>query len=113
MWITAGFWHNLILPGIDKNIHAHHEGLVTGLVAYIILALIMSYIYPLGYKGKTPLWEGLKFGIIIGILWVFPHGLAMAGVHETSIIYEIKNMLYHIFEQGIGGIIIGFIYGRD
>ena len=53
--------------------------------------------------------KGLKIGIIIGILWVFPHGLAMAGVHGISIVYEIKNTIYHMIEQRIGGIIIGVI----
>jgi hypothetical protein len=33
----------------------------------------------------------------------------LAGAHDTSIIYEIKNTLYHMVEQGIGGIIIAGI----
>ncbi|NQV02477.1 MAG: hypothetical protein HQ542_07515 [Bacteroidia bacterium] len=82
------------------------------LVAYFILALLMAYIYSLCYKGGKPVIEGLKIGVIIGILWVFPHGLAMAGSHDTSIIYEIKNALWHVIEQGIGGIIIALIYGK-
>ncbi len=49
-------------------------------------------------------------GIIIGILWVFPHGLAMAATHETSILYEFKNTLYHMIEQGIGGLIVFCVY---
>ena len=48
----------------------------------------------------------LKIGAIIGVLWVFPHGLTMAAVHESSISYQITNTMYHIIEQGIGGIII-------
>ncbi|MFC1535121.1 hypothetical protein ACFL7M_17345 [Thermodesulfobacteriota bacterium] len=27
MWVTAGLWHNLILPNINENIHPHHKGL--------------------------------------------------------------------------------------
>lgn len=112
MWIAAGLWHNLILPTFNKNIEAHHNGLAIMLVAYFILALLMSYLYFISYKGGKPVIKGLKIGIIIGILWVFPHGLAMAGTHDTSIIYEIKNMLWHMIEQGIGGIIIAIMYGK-
>ena len=73
------------------------------LVAYIVLALIMAYMYPLGNKGIKPALEGLKFGIIIGILWVFPHELAMTGAHgSNSIVYVFKNTGWHIVEQGIG-----------
>lgn len=109
MWIIAGLWHNLIMPSLDSNVQAHHDGLVLMLVSYFILAFLMAYIYSLSYKGGKPVIEGLKMGVIIGILWVFPHGLAMAGAHDTSIVYEIKNTLYHMIEQGIGGIIIAII----
>ncbi|TKJ40490.1 hypothetical protein CEE37_09255 [candidate division LCP-89 bacterium B3_LCP] len=113
MWIVAGLWHNLIMPTLYKDTHASHEGIGIMLVAYIVLAAIMAYIYPLGYKGGKPVLEGLRFGIIIGILWVFPHELAMAGAHEgKSIIYVFRNAGWHIIEQGIGGIIIGLIHGK-
>jgi hypothetical protein len=106
MWITAGLWHNLILPNLNKNLEAHHKGLGLMLLAYLILAFLMTTIYAFKLKTSKPVVEGIKVGVILGILWVFPHGLAMAGSHDTSIIYEIKNAVYHIFEQGLGGIVI-------
>ena len=112
MWVTAGLWHNLILPLVNKNVEAHHEGLGIMLIAYLILGIIMTYIYSLVYRGGKPIIEGLKIGIIIGILWVFPHGLTMAAAHDTSILYEIKNTVWHMVEQGIGGIIIAVIIGK-
>jgi hypothetical protein len=30
----------------------------------------------------------------------------MVTTHGTSIVYEIRNMFYHVVEQGIGGVII-------
>ncbi len=109
MWVAAGLWHNLILPILDKTAEAHHEGLGLMLAAYFILSLLMTYIYSLSYKSGSRLIAGLKIGIIVGILWVFPHGLAMAGAHNTSVIYEIKNALWHIVEQGIGGVVIALV----
>ncbi len=109
MWIIAGLWHNLILPEINENVQAHHDGIGLMLIAYIILGFLMSYVYSLLAKGDKPIFIGLKIGIIIGILWVFPHGLVMAGAHNTSILYEIKNTIWHMFEQGVGGIIIASI----
>ena len=108
MWIVAGIWHNLIMANLYEHVHARHEGLGILLVAYFVLAVLMAYMYPLGYKGRKPIVEGVRFGAIIGLLWVFPHGLAMAGAHGTSIMYVIKNSLWHIVEQGIGGVIIAF-----
>jgi len=110
MWIIGGLWHNLILPSVNDNIEAHHDGLGITLIAYFILSFLMAYIYFLIYNGNFSVINGLKLGILIGILWVFPHGLTMAGTHNTSIIYEIKNTAYHMFEQGIGGIVIGLVF---
>ncbi|MFC1512166.1 hypothetical protein ACFL5H_03110 [Candidatus Latescibacterota bacterium] len=114
MWVIAGLWHNLILANLYRDVHAQHEGIGLLLIAYFILALLMSYMYPFGYKGGSPLKEGLRFGVLIGLLWVFPHSLAMVAAHgDNTIAYVIKNSLWHIVEQGIGGIFIAFIFGRN
>jgi len=112
MWILAGLWHNLVLPLLDENIEAHHEGIGIMLIAYFILAFLMVYLYEKIHKKQKLVIEGLKIGVVVGILWVFPHGLAMAGAHNTSILYEINNTIWHIVEQGVGGIIIAMISSR-
>jgi|TARA_Y100000294_G_C8475494_1_gene304550 hypothetical protein len=33
----------------------------------------------------------------------------MAGAHGTSIIYVLKNTLWHMIEQGIGGMAVAYI----
>ncbi len=113
MWLLAGAWHELIVANFyAEETGAEHEGTAIILLAYLILGLLMAYIYPLGYKGGKPWMEGLKFGALMGLLWVFPHTLVMAGAHGTSVLYVIKNSLWHMVEQGIGGLLIGLIYGR-
>lgn len=112
MWVVAGLWHNLVMPALYSETHATHEGIGIMLVAYIVLALIMAYLYPRVYKGGRPVLEGLWFGVVIGILWVFPHELAMTGAHGgKSIAYVFKNAGWHMLEQGIGGMIVGLIFG--
>lgn len=113
MWILAGLWHELIMDTFySSESHATHEGTGIILLAYFVLGLLMAYIYPIGYKGRHPAIEGLKFGIIIGILWVFPHELVGVGAHGDSIRYVLKNVAWHIIEQGVGGVVIGLVYGR-
>lgn len=106
MWVVGGLYHNLILPAVDEQIHPHHEGLGITLVAYMLLGFLMSYFYQNSKDPENTILKGIKIGVIIGILWVFPHGLTMAAVHESSISYQITNTIYHIIEQGIGGITI-------
>ncbi len=112
MWLLAGLWHELIMANFYKaETDATHQGSGIILVAYVVLGLLMAYMYPIGYKGNKPWTEGLRFGLIIGLLWVFPHELAMAGAHGDPLAYVFKNALWHLLEQGIGGIVIGLVYG--
>ena len=113
MWVVAGIWHNVIMANFYNKQHAEHEDIALLIIAYLILAMFMSYLYPLFNKLENRALNGLLFGGIIGLLWVFPHELAMAGAHGTSILYVIKNATWHIVEQGIGGIVIAFIFGQN
>ncbi len=112
MWIIAGLWHNLILPSLDESIQGHHDGLGLMLIGYFLLSFLMTYVYSFMNKGKKNLIDGLKIGSVCGLLWVLPHGIVMAAAHHTSVIYEFKNALWHVFEQGIGGMIISLVYSR-
>ncbi len=53
MWILAGLWHNLILPTINSNVQAHHQGMGLMLAGYFILAILMFILYNwINKKGK-------------------------------------------------------------
>ena len=112
MAFFSGIWHNLILASFYGKTGAEHEGIAVLFIAYFILAFLMSYLYPRFYKGGKPVIEGMKFGALIGILWVFPHELAMVGAHGEPLEYVFKNGALHIFEQGFGGIILGYLHEK-
>ncbi len=117
MWLLAGLWHLVIVPNFySGGIGAeHHEGGWMISVGYVLLASLMTYMFPLGYQGGKPAIEGLRFGLLIGLLWVTPHALVRAGAHAgsdgSSVSYLLINGVWHLVEQGIGGIIIGLIFG--
>ena len=62
--------------------------------------MLMAYLYPKGYSEGSPVGEGLKFGILIGLIWILPLGL-------------ILDAVWHLVEEGAGGIVIGLVYGRN
>jgi hypothetical protein len=112
MWVVAGVWHNLIMANIYREVTAKHEGIGVLLIAYFILAFFMAYLFSRIYKGGSYLKEGLLLGAIIGIIWVFPHELAMAAAHGEPLLYVFKNALWHMVEQGIGGLVVGLVYWK-
>jgi hypothetical protein len=114
MWLLAGLWHELVMAKFyARETNATHEGTGVIFLAYMALSILMVYLYSRVYRGGRPVVEGLRLGIVVGLLWVFPHELAMAGAHGESIAYVFKNAAWHMVEQGVGGIIIGLVYGRS
>ncbi|OGH04718.1 MAG: hypothetical protein A2600_02875 [Candidatus Lambdaproteobacteria bacterium RIFOXYD1_FULL_56_27] len=113
MMLTAGLWHEVIMAHFyEAETGAKHEGTGLILVSYLILGGLMSYFYrPNRIKTGTIL-QGLWFGALMGVLWVFPHELAMAGAHSEPLGYVFKNGLWHVVEQGVGGVVISWIYSR-
>lgn len=117
MWLLAGLWHLVIVPGFYARAvgASHHEGGLMIGVGYGLLAVLMAFVYPMGHQGRNSVLQGLRFGLIMGLIWVTPHALVRAGAHagghSASISYLLINGGWHLIEQGIGGIIIALIYG--
>jgi len=42
------------------------------ILGVLILTVLMAYMYPQGYKGGSPLKEGLRFGVVIDCYGYFP-----------------------------------------
>lgn len=112
MWAIAGVWHEVIMASLYEPTHAEHEGVAILFVAYLVLGAFMAYLYPKGFRNGGVIKGGFFFGAIIGLLWVFPHGLAMSGAHGAKIAYVLKNSAWHMVEQGLGGIVVAWVYRR-
>ncbi len=113
MTLLAGLWHELIMAQFYRDeTAATHEGTGIIFIAYLILTGLMLLLYPRKPWLKNHLLSGLLFGTVIGLLWVFPHELAMAGAHGEPLGYVFFNAAWHMVEQGAGGIVIALLYGR-
>jgi len=114
MFVLGGLWHMLVM----KSFYDRYGGdsalaepnMLFIILGVLILAALMAYMYPQGYKGGSPLKEGLRFGVIIGLLWVLPYNVIMIGVMGTAKTLVLVDTLWHLVEQGVGGIVIGYIY---
>ncbi len=113
MMLLAGLWHEIIMAQFYRdNTAATHEGTGIIFIAYLILAVLMVTLYSRGNHHAHALPGGLKFGALIGLLWVFPHQLAMAGAHGEALPYVFINAAWHMVEQGLGGVVIAMIFSR-
>ena len=60
----------------------------------------------------TPAAEGLKFGILMGLLMAVPTGLIFYGVNTIPLSGTMVDTIYQVVEKSIGGIVIGLVFGR-
>ncbi len=112
MLIVGGLWEGISARQVFYTLtHSSGSAIAMNFVAYLVLAVLMAYIYPLGYEGRRPWYrEGLQFGALVGVLMILPHGLAVAGASSERILYAFENTAWHAFEQGLGGIAIAYTY---
>ena len=82
-------------------------------VGYLIQAFMLSYIFPIGFGGGPAVKEGIRFGVILGILFALPGAFIFAAVYKMPLPANIVNAVYHIVEFAAGGIVIAKIYGSN
>ena len=82
-------------------------------VGYLIQAFMLSYIFPIGFGGGPAVKEGIRFGVILGILFALPGAFIFAAVYKMPLPANIMNAVYHIVEFAAGGIVIAKIYGSS
>ena len=97
MFVVGGLTHLVIfkdlllsLKGSVVDINRPEPLLPVTILALIILGLIMSYMYPKGVEGNDKIMQGLKFGVIISLLWFLPCNLNRA-------ISEFSRLYYKLF----------------
>ncbi len=116
MFLLSGLWYMVLMESYYSEQFsdvARTEPMMLWIAAgYLVAALLMAIIYPMGYKGGTPAGEGLKFGILVGLLMAVPTGLIFYGVNTIPPSGTMVDTIYQVVDKGIGGIVIGLVFGR-
>lgn len=73
---------------------------------------MMAWIYPKGYSGGSPIAEGLRFGLAIGILVHLSIAFEMWAMMDVNLGGVIGDRIFHIIDATAGGAVIGLIHGK-
>jgi hypothetical protein len=115
---VAASWHLLLFKDLYDQlaIFTRKEPLIPlGIVSILMQALVLAYLYPSVYRGGSPVKEGLRFGLLIGILMASIAVFAEAGKQNVSSLatWLVFETAYYLLQFGVLGVIIGLIYGRS
>ena len=86
-----------------------------GLLSMIIQGVICAYLYPKVAKEDSPVYEGLKFGLIIAFFMGSYGVLAEAGKYDVGSVssYICYEGAFFLLQYTIVGIVVGFIHGKS
>ncbi|MGA2667889.1 MAG: hypothetical protein ABSF32_03120 [Ignavibacteria bacterium] len=82
------------------------------LVANVLEAFFLAWIYPKGYKGGSPAGEGFKFGFYIGLLMAVPYVFYTWAEFPITYVTAIVDAIIMFVMVVIVGLVIGLIYGK-
>jgi len=78
----------------------------------LCFAALLALIYPYGYKGGAPVNEGLKFGLLMGLVYQLPghiHMLASMDIPVSTLWFFVAN---GIVVGMLGGVSVALSYGK-
>ncbi len=113
MFLLAGLWHAALMSDLyASDLNRAEPDMTLIAVSYLILALLMAYMYPKGIEGTNKITNGIKFGVLVGLIWIVPHALIMHATTEGGALNVIFiDAGWHLVEQACGGVVIALIYG--
>jgi hypothetical protein len=80
---------------------------------YLLLALLMSLLYTRILRSvSSPAASGLRFGLVTAVVWLMPYSIVLFGVYDFPYQALPLDFGWALVEQGLGGVIIGLIYGK-
>ena len=103
-----------IASHVDQSLLRTPPNLILVFFGYVVLALLMSVLYSrLVRVTGSPAWSGLRFGVVAGVCWLMPYSLVLFGVYKFPYVALPLDFGWALLEQGIGGLVIGLIYGKS
>ncbi|OYW74025.1 MAG: hypothetical protein B7Z37_19355 [Verrucomicrobia bacterium 12-59-8] len=84
-----------------------------GLTAMILQGLVLAYLYPLVSNGGAVLFEGLRFGLIMGLFIASSAVFAEAAKQRVTSLptWLLLESVYYLIQFSLAGIAIAFAYG--
>jgi len=111
-------WHMMWFHDLYIELGAYtraEPNIPLGMFSMLVQGIIIAYIYPFFYRGGNPIFQGIKFSLIMGLVVYSVMGFAMAAKVDINPIstYLLYNAAFQLIQYVVTGIALGLIYGRN
>lgn len=116
MVAAGGIWHLELFKAFYAEQLAkvlRPEPLLPAIVAAEgVRAVVFALIYPIGYRGGAPWWEGLRFGLLMALLSAATFGITFAQHNVLSPAWLWMELAFFVLQCCIVGVVMAYCYGR-
>ncbi len=119
MFVLSFIWYANVMASWYEthfpNMAAAEADMSIPLIAfgYLIMAFLLASAYTYGYKGGSGTSEGMRFGVLMGLIIGLPMAFVGAGTSSVELGPSLVDGIYRVVEIGVGGTVIGLLYGSD
>jgi len=110
-------WHMIWFHDLYAGMGAYtrpEPSIPLGMLAMITQGIVIAYLYPFYYKGGSPILQGIKFSLIMGVVVYSVMGFAMAAKIDINPIstFLFYNFIFQLIQFVLTGAVLGLIYGK-
>ena len=114
-------WYAVIMRGFYENsqgswmqVSREHPSIPVILLGIYVLSVLMTVLYPKVQMGiKQPVLANLCFGMLVGLIYVFPSSLYYYGTTNFLAFGPMAmDVFWHMIEEGLAGVVLGMLYKR-
>ena len=99
-------------PAVYRDSESITRVMPIGMLAMLLSIVVLAVIYALAYRGGPGVWEGARFGVLVG-LFVFGAFVLHNYVNlNIGLRLTLQQALAYLVEWVAVGIAIGAVYGR-
>jgi hypothetical protein len=88
---------------------------VLGVLTMVIQGAVIAYFYPFWYQGGNPVWAGIRYSLIIGLLIYTVMGFATVAKFKIAPVstFLAYHTAFQVLQFTISGAALGLIFGRN
>lgn len=111
-------WHFMFFKNLYHELGAYSRPdpiIPLGLASMLIQGFVLAYLFQLYRKGMSPIVEGLKFSMVMGLFLFSVSTLAFAAksVVTSMTAWMLVQSGFHLVQFAATGVILGLVFGKD
>jgi hypothetical protein len=116
-FILGYTWHLVAFPELYHSFGMYNRTepiIPLGLISMLVQGVVLAWVYPRFYRGGSPAFEGLLFGLLMGAFLFSVSTVANAAkIHVDPMgQFMAVQAAFHLLQFGLTGPLIGLAFGR-